>query len=190
MQPSPRSPDDDRFEHRSSLSYTKPEESVSEKSNPLPRGLRSRVLIFVALFVVLVMAGALAAFLFSRPPTLPTSWTAITTSAGVDLVYYLHWENTDGQLRGSMEMAYYDSALGSIQTIVFPFIGIYHADSKRILLTFDAVQDVRLGDAEGIIENGTLQLRSTSVEATAAGGAIFRPGSFERFQQLKNNLGL
>lgn len=97
--------------------------------------VRKGVLIGVISAVVLVALLGTLLFFVTRPKDPPTDWlTSVTPPAGSGsaskILYYLHWTNDNGELKGKLDLAAY--ANGGPQSVSDDATGLYSRDNHII----------------------------------------------------------
>src|SRR5579859_3009665 len=129
-------PDED-FEPDEDEASILDEDEAFEAEQPARSGvfIQKRLLIGAAGAVVVVALLVALLVLVNRPKDPPTDWIASytppagTTNTG-KILYYLHWTNQNGELKGQLQLAAFTN--GSLQSLTVPATGLYNRDNHII----------------------------------------------------------
>lgn len=137
--------------------------------------------ILIAAAAILVLAILLVSLLFflNSPKDPPTDWIASytptsTTSTSGKILYYLHWTNQNGDLKGQLQLAAVSN--GAPQSLTAPTTGLYNRDNHIIyvVIVVSGNQDVLLGKIND--SNDTLTLNPVGATDTT-NQIVFHKGS-------------
>lgn len=169
-----------------------PEQPVSSPFQPSRSGvfIHKGILITAAcVLVAIVVLGALLVFV-NRPKDPPTDWIAsyippAGTSSAKKILYYLHWTNQNGELKGQLQLA--ANVNGSLQSLTALATGLYNRDNHIIyvVVTINGQADTLTGKINDT--NDTLTL--IPVGATGQDSQIvFHIGSADDYKQATKKL--
>jgi hypothetical protein len=158
----------------------------------LQSGLFIRKGLLIAIVSAVVVVALLAALLVlvNRPKDPPTDWIATyTPPAGSGstskVLYYLHWTNLNGDLKGQMQLA--AIANGAPQSLTVPATGLYNRDNHIIyvVVVINGQADTLTGKISDT--NDTLSLNPAGVTGTTS-QFVFHTGSSDDFKQATKKL--
>ena len=167
-------------------------ESEQSLSQPARSGVFIHKGILIAAASVIVVAALLATLLVvvTRPKDPPTDWIASYTppagsSTSGKVVYYLHWTNQNGELKGQMQLAAYSN--GAPQSLTIPAVGLYNRDNHIIyvVVTIDGQADTLTGKINDA--NDTLNLNPAGVTSQTS-QFVFHLGTADDFKQATKKL--
>lgn len=126
----------------------------------------------------------------NRPKDPPTDWIASYTppagsSSTGKVLYYLHWTNQNGELKGQMQLAAISN--GTPQSLTVPATGLYNRDNHLIyvVIVIDGQPDTLTGKINAA--NDTLNLNL--VGATGQSSLfVFHIGDANDFKQATKEL--
>jgi hypothetical protein len=152
-----------------------------------PRRPNTRLL-FIGLIVLIVALAAFTVFQLTRPSGLPTSWLATQTVGSRQIVYYLHWGDDNGILRGKMETVV--PANGKLQTSSWSFIATYNDQNNMLHMTFEVSKSatIPMYSADASITNDTLKILKTNNTNAASDSPAYHPASEQDYEQARQNL--
>ncbi len=151
------------------------------------------LLIAIGCAVVIVALMATLLVVVTRPKDPPTDWIAsytppatASTPAGGKILYYLHWTNQNGSLKGQLQLATVSN--GALQSATAATIGLYSKDNHVIyvVITLNGQASTLAGTIND--NNDTLTLDSPGA-TTPGGGLIFHTGSANDYKLATKNLG-
>ncbi|MBA2393414.1 MAG: hypothetical protein H0V70_11815 [Ktedonobacteraceae bacterium] len=151
------------------------------------------LLIAIACGVVIVALMATLLVVVTRPKDPPTDWIAsytppatAGTPAGGKILYYLHWTNQNGSLKGQLQLETVSN--GALQSATAATIGLYSKDNHVIyvVITLNGQASTLAGTIND--NNDTLTLDSPGA-TTPGGGLIFHTGSANDYKLAAKNLG-
>jgi hypothetical protein len=158
-------------------------EGVSKKARPNKWGRP----ILVSLALLLAILAALALVLLTRPVGPPTSWMASMSVGKERVVYYLHWGEDGGTLRGEMQAVLY--ANQALQITTWPFHATYDSQNSLLHMTFENKNETVpvLSNTDAKIAGDTLTLKSTGGGGSNTALA-FHPASVQDYEQAQHEL--
>jgi hypothetical protein len=166
---------------------------ISSLSQPARSGvfIRKGLLIGAAIAVV-VVAVLVALLLFvNRPKDPPTDWIAsYTPPAGTSntgkVLYYLHWTNQNGELKGQLQLA--AKTNGTLQSLTAPATGLYNRDNHIIyvVIVINGQADTLTGKINDNDDTLTLNLAGATSQSNQF---VFHIGSADDYKQATKNLG-
>ncbi len=169
------------------------EDDEDEVSEPAPSGVFIHKGILIAAASAVVVVALLAVFLVfvNRPKDPPTDWIAsYTPPAGSSttgkVLYYLHWTNQNGELKGQMQLAAF--ANGAPQSLTVPATGLYNRDNHDIyvVITVQGQADTLTGKINDA--GDTMSLNPAGVTSKTS-QFVFHIGTANDFKQATKKLG-
>jgi hypothetical protein len=152
--------------------------------------IRKGLLIAIVSAIAVVALLAVLLVLVTRPKDPPTDWIATyTPPAGSGstskVLYYLHWTNLNGELKGQMQLA--AIANGAPQSLTVPATGLYNRDNHIIyvVVVINGQADTLTGKISDT--NDTLSLNPAGVTGTTS-QFVFHTGSSDDFKQATKKL--
>jgi hypothetical protein len=149
--------------------------------------------ILIAATCALVVAVVLVALLVfvNRPKDPPTDWIAsytppAGTSSAKKILYYLHWTNQNGELKGQLQLA--ANVNGSLQSLTALATGLYNRDNHIIyvVVTINGQADTLMGKIND--NNDTLTLNPAGATGQDS-QIVFHIGSANDYKQATKKLG-
>jgi hypothetical protein len=143
--------------------------------------------ILIAAAIILVLAALLVSLLLfvNRPKDPPTDWISNTTSpttatTSAKVVYYLHWTNSNGELKGQLQVA--ANSNGTPQSLTAPTTGLYNRDNHIIyvVVTVNGSPDTLMGKIND--SNDTLTLNPAGATDTT-NQLVFHIGTANDYKQ-------
>ncbi|GLV59713.1 hypothetical protein KDH_65390 [Dictyobacter sp. S3.2.2.5] len=152
--------------------------------------IKKGVLIGVISAIVLVALLATLLFFVNRPKDPPTDWlSSVTPPAGSGsankILYYLHWSNNNGELKGQLQLAAY--ANGAPQSLTAPASGLYSRDNHDIyvVVTINGQATTLSGKIND--SNDTLTLNQVGAPSQAS-QLVFHTSSADVYKQETKKL--
>ncbi len=175
------------------------EDEDSEADREVSSSQPSRSGVFISRGVLIAAAGVIvvAALLIAllvvvnRPKDPPTDWIASYTppagsgSTTGKILYYLHWTNQNGELKGQLQLA--AKANGSLQSLTAPATGLYNRDNHIIyvVVTVNGQADTLTGKINDT--NDTLTLNSPGATSQSS-QFVFHTGNANDYKQATKRL--
>ena len=169
-----------------------PLQPVPSTSQPSHSGvfIRKGILLAVASALVIAVLLVVLLMVINRPKDPPTDWIAsYTPPAGTSttgkVLYYLHWTNQNGELKGQLHLA--AIANGTPQSYIAPATGLYNRDNHIIyvVVTINGQADTLLGKINDA--NDTLNLNPAGVTSQTS-QFVFHIGNANDFNVATKNL--
>jgi hypothetical protein len=151
------------------------------------------LLIAIGCAVVIVALMATLLVVVTRPKDPPTDWIAsytppatAGTPAGGKILYYLHWTNQNGSLKGQLQLATVTN--GALQSATATTVGLYSKDNHIIyvVITLSGQASTLAGTINDNNDTLTLDAPGTT---TPGNGLIFHTGSANDYKLAAKNLG-
>jgi hypothetical protein len=165
-------------------------QSVVPYSQPSQSGIFIHKGILIAAAGIVVVAAVLVGLLLfiNRPKEPPTDWIASTgtSSTGGTILYYLHWTNQNGVLKGQLQLA--ANSNGTPQSVTDPTTGLYSNNNHVIYVI------VTLNGQAPATLTGTINANNDTLTLNPAGATdqtnqiVFHVGSASAYKQATNKL--
>ncbi len=153
-----------------------------------PRGFLYSKPFLLSLTLLVLVLGAFTVFQFTHPSGPPTNWLATETVGKQRIVYYLHWNDDNGVLRGSLESSLF--VAGVMQNSSWSFVATYDSQTTTLHITFDKVSAANLPyySADAKINGDTLTIKRANNSDPGNDALVFHPASAQDYTQAKNDL--
>ena len=169
------------------------DEPVFSSLDPSPSGIFIRKSLLIAAACAVVLIALLAALLVfvNHPKDPPTDWIAsYTPPAGTSntgkVLYYLHWTNQNGELKGQMQLA--ANANGTLQSLTVPATGLYNRDNHIIYVVI--IVNGQADTLTGSINDNNDTLTLGLVGSTSQGNQfVFHIARASDYNQATKKLG-
>ncbi|GCE06545.1 hypothetical protein [Dictyobacter aurantiacus] len=167
-------------------------EEDDETAQPARSGIFIKKGVLIGVISAVVLVALLAALLFfvNRPKDPPTDWlSSVTPPAGsgsaTKILYYLHWSNDNGELKGQLQLAAY--ANGAPQSLTAPASGLYSRDNHDIyvVVTINGQATTLSGKIND--SNDTLTLNQVGAPNQAS-QLVFHTSSADAYKQETRKL--
>ncbi|WP_136625252.1 hypothetical protein [Dictyobacter kobayashii] len=138
---------------------------------------------------LVALLAALLVFV-NRPKDPPSDWiSSFTPPAGTSsaskILYYLHWTNENGELKGQLQLS--AVANGAPQSLTAPATGLYNRDNHIIYVVITI--NGQAGTLMGKINDANDTLTLNQVGATSqASQLVFHTGSANDYKQATQKL--
>lgn len=167
-------------------------ETDDAATQPAHSGVFIKKSVLISAISAVVLVALLAALLFyvNRPKDPPTDWiSSFTPPSGSGsankILYYLHWTNENGELKGQLQLAAY--ANGAPQSLTAPASGLYNRDNHIIyvVITINGQPGTLMGKIND--SNDTLTLNQVGAPNQAT-QLVFHTGSADAYKQATKSL--
>jgi hypothetical protein len=177
----------------SQLNEDRDEDEGEDEDEDEPAGvfIRRGWLIAAACAVVAVALLATLLLVVNSPKDPPTDWIAsytplAGTSSTGKILYYLHWTNQQGDLKGQLQLA--ANANGTPQSLTAPAVGLYNRENHIIYVVITI--NGQAGTLTGKINDANDTLTLNQVGATSQSSQlVFHMGSLDDYKQATKKLG-
>ncbi len=152
-----------------------------------PAAKKKTPLIIGAIALALVVVIVAVVIFATRPSGPPSSWVTTDTSAkslGYLAADYIHWDNNNGDLKGTMEV-FLVSKTGLTLDNSANFTGTYDSATNKV--TLKVTQDGKTQTLVGTIKDDTLQFNSIDGSPAPSTAPVYHPGNASDFDKAKTD---
>ena len=165
------------------------EDDELASSQPSRSGVFIHKGMLIAAAAVVVLAAVLVALLLfvNRPIDPPTDWIASSPpSSQGTVLYYLHWTNQNGALKGQLQLAV--NSNGATQSVTAPTTGLYSRDNHIIFVVVTISGQAPVTLSGNINDNNDTLTLNQAGATDKTGQIVFHTGSANDYKQATNKL--